>query len=209
MMQRRNEMTGLPDNNGNDFIRGLATNPCINGITKADALEIKKIPELESETNEIVNNTIPSLDERVTALEQGGSSSNGYTFVPKQYISQVKNQIVDYNEEFGVYFAKTNMYVVIIIIPDTYYFPILKNEPITGNRTIMRTSGNTSTLRNVEEYSFILEDVFNDESSTLLYSLNRIVLSTDGTISIQYQESRFTADYFALSCENIDFNPNN
>ena len=69
-------MTQDPVNNsGNDFIRGLATNPCINGITKTDALEIKKIPTLESETNDIINNTIPSLDDRITALENSSSSS--------------------------------------------------------------------------------------------------------------------------------------
>lgn len=64
----------------NDNILGIPTKACVNGITKSDAIEIKKIPTLESETNEIKNNTIPSLDERVTALEQNsGSNSNWKT----------------------------------------------------------------------------------------------------------------------------------
>lgn len=86
-------MTGLPDKeSGNDFIRGLATNPCINGITKADALEIQKIPELESETNEIVNNAIPSLDERITALENGGSGTSEWIKFTNQ---NTINDIID------------------------------------------------------------------------------------------------------------------
>lgn len=60
----------------NENIMGIPTKACINGITKADSLEIKKIPTLESETSEMKNETIPSLDERITALEQGGSGGS-------------------------------------------------------------------------------------------------------------------------------------
>lgn len=34
-------MTGLPDNNGNDFIRGLETRACVNGMTKSDVERLK------------------------------------------------------------------------------------------------------------------------------------------------------------------------
>lgn len=62
----------------NENIMGVPSNPCVNGITKADTLEIRKIPTLESETAEIINETIPSLDDRVTALEQGSGSGGDW-----------------------------------------------------------------------------------------------------------------------------------
>lgn len=34
-------MTGLPDNSGNDFIRGLETRACVNGMTKSDVERLK------------------------------------------------------------------------------------------------------------------------------------------------------------------------
>ena len=163
---------------------------CINGINKEDAENLKEIPE---------------LDERVTALEQGGTSSNGYTFISLQEISQVKNQIVDYNEEYDVYIAKTNMFIAIYIVPDWYYIPILKNEYLSGNRTIMRTSGNTSTERSIDEYAFIIDHVFDDATTVLPYSLNKIILNTNGTINIQHQESTFNSNNVGLACENINY----
>lgn len=52
---------------------GLETRACINGLNKTDFENVKKIPTLETETDEMKNETIPSLDDRITALEQGGS----------------------------------------------------------------------------------------------------------------------------------------
>lgn len=78
---------------------GLETRACINGLNKTDFENVKKIPTLETETDEMKNETIPALDERVTALEQGGGSSDnysdkiishGYNNLSKKFLSDFK-----------------------------------------------------------------------------------------------------------------------
>ena len=125
----------------NDNIMGIPTKACVNGITKADALEIKKIPTLESETTEIVNNTIPSLDNRITALEQGGSGGIEY-----EWNKIINDDILEYIEhDQEMYFFNTDMILNIKFLTGTinydnltrpYYFNIyqkifFKNEYLT------------------------------------------------------------------------------
>lgn len=90
---------------------GLETRACINGLNKTDFENVKKIPTLETETDEIKNETIPSLDDRITALEQGGggndySWSEFVTFKKFSELEEVINEYFEYDEYNETYILK-------------------------------------------------------------------------------------------------------
>lgn len=67
-----------------DFIKGIPTNPCVNGITKEDADEIKKIPKLEQiivpeffdEKEATIPEVINGIDEEIEELDSSVLKSN-------------------------------------------------------------------------------------------------------------------------------------
>ena len=94
-------------------ILGLETRACINGLNKTDFENVKQIPILESETNEIKNTTIPALDERVTALEQGGSGGSEWTELDVSTYNKAHaqvNTLFDYDGDH--YFTKKDMILI-------------------------------------------------------------------------------------------------
>lgn len=84
-------------------ILSLSQRNCINGISKEDAENLK---------------TIPSLDERVTALEQGGSGGNEFSwsepiiFEKFSELSNVINEYFEYDEKNDDYILKYDTIVV-------------------------------------------------------------------------------------------------
>ena len=87
---------------------GLETRACVNGLTKTDFENVKQIP---------------ALDDRITALEQGGSGGNDYswsepvTFESFSNLENVMNQYFEYIEEYDDYILKYDT----IIVYDGYF----------------------------------------------------------------------------------------
>ena len=169
----------------NDNIMGIPTKACINGITKDDALEIKKIPTLESETNEIKNTTIPSLDERITALEQGGGGSEWFeidvsTFTKAQeYINDI------FYEEDGENYLKYNMILVKnedakILLKDTNIFDCFY---MSTEVNAISNSSNFTIFSTYTDFNYIFYEQPNDDEHYLTDRKEVVFNPTDSTFN--------------------------
>ena len=170
---------------------GLETRACINGLDKTDFENVKQIPILESETNEIKNTTIPSLDERITALEQGGGGGNEWTEIDVSTFTKAQEYINEiFYEEDGETYIKYNM----ILYKDGNTNLFLK-DTLMYDCYINTTQLNSVYGSTDFEFSNIftdLDSIFNvetnDEEKFIVYKRKARFNTTNYTFSVSESE---------------------
>ena len=168
-------------------IMGLNTRACINGLDKVDFENVKKITTLETETDEIKNETIPSLDDRITALEQGGSSGSEWQELDVSTYNKA-NALLNtwFTTDGDHYFAKKDM--MIWYNNNVYYAN--KDSNIQNDIIRFVKFNTTNTYINILDNNFSLTNIFVNSTSQgqsyFNYNENVIKINrTDSTITYE------------------------
>lgn len=173
-------------------IMGLETRACINGLTKTDFENVKQIPVLESETNQIKNTTIPALDDRITALEQGGSGGGSeWEEVDVSTYNKANAQVnalfeLDENDRH-----ETKYEMIVVFGTDVYHIKSGVKIEIMGDDSQMFkiSTSSTATQLQINTAYITLSNIFMAQSSyggtyfTCYYYAVKINKS-DGTVTV-------------------------